>query len=526
VPSTGASRALPFDIHNPRLVYAGSRAALYEYAVKNGEGLIAADGPLVCATGTHTGRSANDKFFVREPGSDAEIAWGSVNRPMEQASFDCLRADVVAALAGRTLYVERCAGGADPDHRLAVQVVAERAWHALFVRNLLIEGDAATGNAPFTVLVAPGVRAVPSRHGTRSDVVIAIHLGQRLAIIAGTEYAGEIKKSVFSVLNYLLPFRGVLPMHCSANVGPSGDVALFFGLSGTGKTTLSSDAERRLIGDDEHGWSDRGIFNFEGGCYAKTIHLSAADEPQIFAATRRFGTVLENVAINPDSREIDFDDASKTENTRAAYPLSFIAGAVPSGMAGHPRHIVMLTADAFGVLPPIARLSAAGAMYHFLSGYTAKVAGTEQGVTEPKATFSTGFAAPFLPLPASRYAAMLGERIERHRVRAWLVNTGWTGGSYGTGTRMSLGHTRAMIRAALSGALDDAAFEREAVFNLDVPCEVPGVPRGILQPRATWRDPSAYDRQAAQLAAMFAENFRACDYGAGVSAAVRAAGPR
>jgi phosphoenolpyruvate carboxykinase (ATP) len=530
VSPNGAARALPFALPNTRLVSGGVRAALYEHAVKNGECLIAADGPLVCATGAHTGRAPNDKFFVREPESEREIAWGSVNRPMEQDHFDRLRADVLAALAGGTVYVERCAAGADPRYRLPVQVVAERAWHALFARNLLIDDAGATatesGLAPFTVLAVPGFRAVPSRHGTRSDAVIAIHFGERLAIIAGTEYAGEIKKSVFTVLNYLLPFRGVLPMHCSANIGPDEDVALFFGLSGTGKTTLSSDAGRRLIGDDEHGWSERGVFNFEGGCYAKTIHLSAEAEPQIFSTTRRFGTVLENVIVDPETRQLDLDDASRTENTRAAYPLSFIDGAEPSGMGGHPRHLVMLTADAFGVLPPIARLSAEGAMYHFLSGYTAKVAGTEQGVNEPRATFSTCFAAPFLPLPPSRYAEMLGARIERHQARAWLVNTGWTGGAYGTGSRMSLAHTRAMIRAALSGALDEVGFDREPVFNLEIPRSVPGVPPGILQPRATWHDPSAYDRQAAQLAGMFADNFRACEYGATVSAAVVAAGPR
>jgi phosphoenolpyruvate carboxykinase (ATP) len=342
-------------------------------------------------------------------------------------------------------------------------------------------------------------------------------------LIGGTSYAGEIKKSVFSTMNYLLPFRGVLPMHCSANIGSAGDVALFFGLSGTGKTTLSSDAERGLIGDDEHGWGERGVFNFEGGCYAKTIRLSADAEPEIYATTKRFGTVLENVAIDPESRNLDLDDDRLTENTRAAYPISFIGNAVPSGQGGHPRNIVMLTADAFGVLPPISRLTPAGAMYHFLSGYTAKVAGTEKGVTEPKATFSTCFGAPFLPLAPSRYAEMLGERIARHQSRVWLVNTGWTGGPYGTGTRMKIKHTRAMIRAAIVGALDNAEYQRDPIFNLDVPTSCPGVPSGVLNPRNTWARKSDYDLQAAALASMFRENFK--PFESGVSPEVLRAGP-
>jgi phosphoenolpyruvate carboxykinase (ATP) len=351
-----------------------------------------------------------------------------------------------------------------------------------------------------------------------------VSFSKRLVLIAGTSYAGEMKKSIFSVLNYELPLKGVFPMHCSANIGASGDVALFFGLSGTGKTTLSSDPDRRLIGDDEHGWSDRGVFNFEGGCYAKTIRLSREAEPQIYATTRRFGTVLENVVFDPDSRELNLDDDRHTENTRAAYPLSFIDNAVPSGQGGHPRTIVMLTADAFGVLPPIARLAPAGAMYHFLSGYTAKVAGTEKGVTEPKATFSTCFGAPFLPLPAGRYAEMLGERMARHGARVWLVNTGWTGGPYGTGTRMKIKYTRAMIAAALSGALDAAAFRMDAIFNVEVPTSCPGVPAEVLDPRSTWPNGDRYDAQAAQLAAMFAANFKTFE--AQVAPEVRAAGPR
>jgi phosphoenolpyruvate carboxykinase (ATP) len=528
VSPNGAARALPFALPNTRLVSGGVRAALYEHAVKNGECLIAADGPLVCATGAHTGRAPNDKFFVREPESEGEIAWGSVNRPMEQDHFDRLRADVLAALAGGTVYVERCAAGADPRYRLPVQVVAERAWHALFARNLLIDDAGATatesGLAPFTVLAVPGFRAVPSRHGTRSDAVIAIHFGERLAIIAGTEYAGEIKKSVFTVLNYLLPFRGVLPMHCSANIGPDEDVALFFGLSGTGKTTLSSDAGRRLIGDDEHGWSERGVFNFEGGCYAKTIHLSAEAEPQIFSTTRRFGTVLENVIVDPETRQLDLDDASRTENTRAAYPLSFIDGAEPSGMGGHPRHLVMLTADAFGVLPPIARLSAEGAMYHFLSGYTAKVAGTEIGVTEPEATFSTCFGAPFMPRHPSVYGNLLKERIAKGGVDCWLVNTGWTGGKYGVGRRMPIKETRALLNAALDGSLNNAQFRKDPNFGFDVPVAVPGVDSKLLDPRGTWADPEDYDRIAAKLVDLFVDNF--AQFAEHVDEGVRQAAPK
>src|SRR5437762_2470888 len=383
---------------------------------------------------------------------------------------------------------------------------------------------ATDANPQFTVIDSPSFKADPKRHGTNSDVVIAVNFGKRIVLVAGTSYAGEMKKSIFSILNYLLPIQGVLSMHCSANVGAAGDVALFFGLSGTGKTTLSSDPDRLLIGDDEHGWSDTGVFNFEGGCYAKTIRLSREAEPQIYATTRRFGTVLENVVVDPETRLLDLDDDRYTENTRAAYPIAFIDNAVPLGQGGHPHNIVMLTADAFGVLPPISRLSPAAAMYHFLSGYTAKVAGTEKGVSEPRATFSTCFGAPFLPLPPSRYARMLGERIAKHRARVWLLNTGWTGGGYGTGQRMKIAHTRAMIRAALSGALDTVAYERDDRFNLEVPTSCPDVPAGVLKPRSTWSDGAAYDAQAAKLARLFAENFKTFE--AGVTAEVRAEGPR
>ncbi len=500
-------------------------AELYEEAVRRGEAVIAAEGPLVCTTGSHTGRSPNDKFIVKEPSSDALIGWGAVNRPISEAQFDALHRDLVEAVRDRELFVQDCAAGADPQYRVHVRVITELAWHSLFARNLLIVDDALAGTSPgVTIIDVPSFRADPTRHGTNSEVVIALNFAKRLVLIGGTSYAGEIKKSAFSTLNYLLPLKNVLPMHCSANIGAAGDTALFFGLSGTGKTTLSSDPERGLIGDDEHGWSDHGVFNFEGGCYAKTIRLSAEAEPQIYATTRRFGTVLENVVVDPVTRRLDLDSDLLTENTRAAYPLSFIDHAVPSGQGGHPANIVMLTADAFGVLPPIARLSAAGAMYHFLSGYTAKVAGTETGITEPRATFSTCFGAPFLPLPPGRYAGMLGERISRHGAKVWLVNTGWTGGAYGVGTRMKIRYTRAMIRAALSGALDQVAYRKDAVFNLDVPESCPEIPAAVLDPRTTWADQPAYDAQARKLAQMFAANFKAFE--AGVGTDVRAAGPR
>jgi len=512
-------------IRAARVFWNLSTPALYEEAISRREGVISADGPLVCRTGEHTGRSPNDKFIVREPSSDEHIAWGGPNRPMGEAEFDALQRDLFASLGPRDVFVQECFAGADPRYSLPVRVISEYAWHGLFARNLLIHRDPSDQDQrPLTIVDSPSFKADVARHGTNSEVVVALNYAKRLVLIAGTSYAGEIKKSVFSTMNYYLPLAGVLPMHCSANVGAGGDVALFFGLSGTGKTTLSSDPSRGLIGDDEHGWSDHGVFNFEGGCYAKTIRLSPDAEPEIFATTRRFGTVLENVAVDPVSRRLDLDDDRWTENTRAAYPISFIGNAVPSGQGGHPRTIIMLTADAFGVLPPIARLSPDAAMYHFLSGYTAKVAGTEKGVTEPRATFSTCFGAPFLPLAPSRYAGMLGERIARHDVRVWLVNTGWTGGPYGTGSRMKIKHTRAMIHAALSGALDQVAYDRDARFNLDVPRECPAVPANVLTPRTTWRDPAQYDAQAAKLAQMFAENFRTFD--AHVSAGVRAAGPR
>jgi phosphoenolpyruvate carboxykinase (ATP) len=515
-------------IHTSRPVHWNfSTAALYEHAIRRAEGELAAEGPLVCRTGAHTGRSPNDKFVVKEPSSEANVAWGKVNRAMEPAQFDALKRDMLAHIASRELYVQDLYAGADPAYRLCVRFVQEMAWQSLFVRNLFIvpeSADQANFAPDFTVITAPSFHADPARHGTRSDVAIALNLGSREVLIAGTSYAGENKKAIFTVLNYLLPLKGVLSMHCSANIGPEGDTALFFGLSGTGKTTLSSDPQRRLIGDDEHGWSDQGVFNFEGGCYAKMIRLSASAEPQIYATTRRFGTVLENVVLEADTRTLCLDDASLTENTRGAYPLAFIDNAVASGTGGHPANIVMLTADAFGVLPPIARLSPEGAMYHFLSGYTAKVAGTEKGVKDPSATFSTCFGAPFLPLSPNVYARGLGERIARYKARVWLVNTGWTGGAFGVGTRMKIAHTREMINAALSGALDKVAYQRHPIFNLDMPTECPGVPAEVLDPRSTWADKTAYDAQAHKLAAMFVENFKGFEKDVDVS--VVQAGPR
>ncbi|MGE3177943.1 MAG: phosphoenolpyruvate carboxykinase [Vicinamibacterales bacterium] len=519
----------PEGIAAARVYWNLSEAVLYEEAIRRGEGVIAAGGPLVCRTGHHTGRSPNDKFMVREPSSDRHIAWGSVNKPMTPAHFDALYHDMIASLAGKDLFVQQVHAGADPQYRLPVRVVTEYAWHSLFVRNLFIvdrpEAYAETpgGEPPFTIIDAPSFKADPARHGTASEVVIAVNLARRLVLIGGTSYAGEMKKSAFGILNYTLPLKGVLSMHCSANIGPEGDTALFFGLSGTGKTTLSSDPGRRLIGDDEHGWSDRGVFNFEGGCYAKTIKLSRDAEPQIYATTRRFGTVLENVVLDSDTRVLNLDSDEFTENTRAAYPIDFIDNAVPEGRGGHPQNIIMLSADAFGVLPPIARLSPEAAMYHFLSGYTAKVAGTEKGVTEPKATFSTCFGAAFLPLNAGRYASLLGEKISRHKSKVWLVNTGWTGGPYGVGSRMKIAYTRAMIKAALSGELDHVAYETDPVFNLEIPTFCPDVPAEVLKPRSTWKDGAAYDASAKKLAQMFRENFK--KFESEVEPAVVAAGP-
>jgi phosphoenolpyruvate carboxykinase (ATP) len=504
-----------------------STAELYEDAVRAGEGIIAAEGPLVVRTGKHTGRSPQDKFIVKEPTSDASIWWGEVNRPITEEHYDRLRARLLQYVADKDLYAQDCFIGAHPAHRRSLRVYTETAWASIFARNLFRRPAAAdlVGFKPnFTILNVPSFKADPRTEGTRTETAILLHLKRMEVIIVGTEYAGEIKKSAFTVMNYLLPDEGVLPMHSSVNVGEAGDSVVFFGLSGTGKTTLSADPLRQLIGDDEHGWGDDGVFNFEGGCYAKTIKLSPMYEPDIFATTKRFGTILENVDLDPKTRELDLDSDRITENTRGAYPLNFIGNASDTGMAGQPRNVVLLTADAFGVLPPIARLTRDQAQYHFISGYTAKLAGTEIGVKEPKATFSAGFGAPFLPRHPGIYAAMLAERLERYDVAVWMVNTGWTGGPYGTGERMNINHTRSMVRAALGGQLDDVATVTDPVFGLEVPVECPDVPASVLQSRATWPDPEAYDRQARVLATMFADNFAA--YASGVSASVAAAGPR
>ena len=502
-----------------------SPAELIEHAIRRGEGRLTAQGAFIGVTTPHTGRSPNDKFVVREPSSEKNIAWGKVNVEMSVASYDGLQADVQSYLGGQELFVRDVWAGADPAYRLPVRVISTAAWQSLFARNMFIEptpSELETFEPGFTILHAPEMEADPAVHGTRTSTFVVLNFGARTVLIGGTRYAGEIKKSIFSVLNYLLPLQDILSMHCSANVGDQGDVALFFGLSGTGKTTLSADPERHLIGDDEHGWSEHGVFNFEGGNYAKIIHLSAEGEPLIYAASRRFGAILENAVLD-ENREVVWDDGSITENTRSSYPLTFIEGAVPTGMAGHPRNIVFLTADAFGVMPPIAKLTREQAMYHFLSGYTAKVAGTERGVTEPSATFSQCFGGPFLPLAASAYARLLGEKIEKHDAHVWLVNTGWTGGPYGVGSRMKLSYTRAMVNALLRGHIDKVEFSADPIFGLQIPASVPGVPDDILQPRTTWEDPEAYDAQAKKLAGMFRENFKKFD---GVAEAVIAAGPQ
>jgi phosphoenolpyruvate carboxykinase (ATP) len=503
-----------------------SPAELYEHALRRGEGHIAHMGAFAAVTAPHTGRSPNDKFTVREAAAEEGVDWGKVNVAMERGAYERLKGDVVEYLNGQNLFVRDCRAGADDEYGINVRLVTTSAWHNLFAYNMFLRphGSRSPAALPdFTVLHAPEMEADPSRHGTRSETVIAVSFEDRMVVICGTRYAGEIKKSIFSVLNFLLPAQDVFPMHCSANIGADGAVALFFGLSGTGKTTLSADPQRGLIGDDEHGWSPRGVFNFEGGCYAKTINLSREGEPEIYAATKMFGTILENVVLDEHTREIDFADDSITENTRASYPIHYIPNALLSGQGGHPKDVIFLTADAFGVLPPVSRLTPEQAMYHFLSGYTAKVAGTERGVTEPKATFSTCFGAPFLPRHPAVYAKMLGEKLEEHGASVWLVNTGWTGGPYGTGSRMKLSYTRAMVRAILEGKLDGAETGEDPFFGLHIPLRVPDVPDEVLEPRNTWGDGEAYDAQARKLAGMFAENFER--YASEVPDAVKKAGP-
>ncbi|MBP1847209.1 phosphoenolpyruvate carboxykinase (ATP) [Rhizobium petrolearium] len=491
-----------------RVNYNFSETELYEEAIRREEADLTADGALRAVTGQHTGRSPKDKFIVRD-GNTEDVIWWDNNKPMSPERFEVLYKDMLAHAAGRTLFVQDLVGGADPENALPTRVVTELAWHALFIRNLLIRPSRASleGFAQkLTIINMPSFKADPARHGCRTETVIACDLTKGIVLIGGTSYAGENKKSVFTVLNYLLPAKHVMPMHCSANVGPAGDSAVFFGLSGTGKTTLSADPSRTLIGDDEHGWGENGIFNFEGGCYAKAIKLSAEAEPEIYAATRRFGTVLENVVLD-ENRIPDFEDASLTENTRSAYPLHFIPNASATGIAPHPKTIIMLTADAFGVMPPIARLTPEQAMYHFLSGYTAKVAGTEKGVTEPEATFSTCFGAPFMPRHPAEYGNLLRDLIDRHGVDCWLVNTGWTGGAYGVGRRMPIKATRALLTAALNGSLKNAEFRIDPNFGFAVPVAVEGVEQAILDPRSTWADGVAYDAQAGKLVSMFVSNF-------------------
>ena len=485
-----------------------SAAELYEEALARREAGLTADGALVAMTGQHTGRSPKDKFIVRDASTDKAVWWDN-NRSITAAQFDALHEDFIAHASAMDLFVQDLVGGADPEWSLPVRVVTELAWHSLFIRNLLIRpgvSELAGFSPKMTIIDLPSFRANPARHGTRSETVIAVDLTRMIVLIGGTAYAGEMKKAVFTALNYLLPQQGVMPMHCSANEGPDGDTAIFFGLSGTGKTTLSADPDRTLIGDDEHGWGPQGIFNFEGGCYAKTIRLSVEAEPEIFATTKRFGTVLENVVLDAD-RKPDFDDGSLTENTRCAYPLDFVANASRTGRAGHPKTVIMLTADAFGVMPPIAKLTPAQAMYHFLSGYTAKVAGTERGVVEPEATFSTCFGAPFMPRHPSEYGDLLRGLIATHGASCWLVNTGWTGGAYGAGRRMPIQATRALLSAALDGSLDEAEFRTDPTFSFAVPVAVPGVESSILDPRSTWADGAAYDAQARRLVGMFMDNF-------------------
>ena len=490
-----------------------SAARLYEEAVRRGEGMAAEGGALVVSTTPRTGRSPNDKFIVKDAETASKVNWGKQNRAITSAQFEVLHQRALAYLQNRDVFVLDAHAGADPRYRLPIRVITETAWHNLFARNLFIPAEAtsgapASGHVPqFTVINVPNMHAAGAADGLSSEAFVLVDFTKRVILIGGTRYAGEIKKSIFTVMNYLCPQKGVLPMHSSANIGVDGSTTVFFGLSGTGKTTLSADPTCKLIGDDEHGWSDDGVFNFEGGCYAKVIRLSPSAEPEIYATTRTFGTVLENVTIDPTSRAIDLDSEAATENTRAAYPLRFIPNHEPKGMGPHPKNIVMLCADAFGVLPPISKLTAAQARYHFLSGYTAKVAGTEAGVKEPSATFSTCYGAPFFPMHPSVYAKMLGEKIQRHGVQAWLVNTGWVGGPYGTGKRISIAHTRALLHAALSGQLKDVKTVTHPVFNLEVPVSVPGVPNEILRPRDSWSDPKAYDAKAAHLAKLFIENF-------------------
>ncbi len=511
-----------------RVYWTLNTPALYDRIVRRREGMIAHLGPVVVRTGDHTGRSPNDKFIVREPSSADHIWWGDVNRPFDQEHYRRLYSRLLAYIQGKDIFVQDCCVAAHPDYQIPIRVITEDAWQSLFARNMFIQikdRRQLLAHVPeFRVLCFPRFHAIPEIDHTNSDTFIVVNFGEKTILIGGSAYGGEIKKSVFTILNYLLPRTAALSMHCSANVGAQGDVALFLGLSGTGKTSLSADPERSLIGDDEHGWCDDGVFNFEGGCYAKVIRLSSEAEPDVYECTRRFGTVLENVAIDTDTRRLDLDDDSLTENTRACYPITHLRNAVRSGRGDHPKNVVLLTCDAFGVMPPIARLTAEQAMYHFLSGYTARVAGTERGVDEPQATFSSCFGAPFMALPPTVYADMFGERIRQHNVKCWLVNTGWTAGPYGVGHRIDIGSTRAMIRAALSGALDGVPSRQDPNLGLHVPTTCPDIDDKMLSPRETWRDPKKYDQAAAQLVGSFRENVE--QFEGNLPEGVKAAGPR
>jgi len=501
-----------------------STARLVETSIRRGETTMAANGAIVGETGKRTGRSPKDKFIVKDAATANTVNWGAVNQPFSPEQFEALYRRVLDYMKAKdALYVQQLFAGADPQYRLPIQVINEYAWHNLFVRQLFVRPTAEelkTHLPEFTVIAAPEFQADPKRDGTNTEAFIITDFTRKVVLIGGTKYAGEMKKSIFGVMNFILPQKNVFPMHCSANIGSDNVSALFFGLSGTGKTTLSADPTRGLIGDDEHGWSEAGVFNFEGGCYAKCIKLSKEHEPQIWNAIR-FGSVLENVKLDPETRVPDYDDQSRTENTRCAYPVEYIDNAVIPGIGGHPKNVVFLTADAFGVLPPISKLTPEQAMYHFLSGYTAKLAGTETDVMEPQPNFSTCFGSPFLPLPPKVYAEMLGKRLKEHGAQCWLVNTGWSGGGYGVGKRMSLPYTRAMVRAAVNGDLKDAKFETESAFGLSIPKAIPGVPSEVLNPRNTWSDKNAYDKQAAELAEKFAKNIEKFD----VPEHIKAAGP-
>ncbi len=503
-------------------------APLVEQAVSRGEGQLTRDGALLVDTGRFTGRSVKDKFVVRDETTEETINWGKINQSMTSEHWANLKADFMAALKDQEeLFVADLYGGSQPEYRVNVRVITQMAWHNLFVRTLLVRpktDELASFIPEYTIVNLPSFKADPERHGCRSDTVIAVNFSEKMILIGNTEYSGEMKKGVFGLLNFLLPAQGVMPMHCSANIGKDGKSAIFFGLSGTGKTTLSADASRTLIGDDEHGWSDTAVFNFEGGCYAKMINLSAEGEPEIYATTKMFGTILENVAMDEETRELDFADASKTENTRGAYPIDYIPNTSDENLGPPPSTIIFLTADAFGVLPPISRLTPDQAMYHFLSGYTAKVAGTEIGVTEPEATFSTCFGAAFMPRHPSVYGNLLKARIAKGGVDCWLVNTGWTGGKYGTGKRMPIKETRALLNAALDGSLKNVEFRKDANFGFEVPVAVPGVDSSILDPRSTWADKDEYDRTAAKLVDLFVENF--AEFAEHVDEGVRQSGPK